>query len=47
VSELVSPARRQLEVDLPVGQAGQVTAEVEELLCNKMDDVAFALDLSV
>lgn len=47
MGELVSPARRQLEVDVAVGESGKVSRQVEELLGDEMDDVALPLDAAV
>ncbi len=43
-SELVSPARRQLEVGVTVSKPCEIGGEVEQLLCDQMDNLTFALE---
>jgi len=37
VCELVTPARRQLEVDVAVGQSREIAGQVEDLLGDEME----------
>lgn len=43
---LVSPCR-QLEVNVPIGKAGEVAREIEYLLADEIDDLPFSLDPAI